>query len=72
MWRIIESVLGSDPAAPTPITTRPAINSPGDTENAQMMDPAQKITAPISITRLRPKLSPSDPQMSMRLANASA
>jgi hypothetical protein len=72
MWRIIDNVLGSDPAAPTPIITRPMINSEGEAAKAHTSDPAQKMTTPINITFLRPKLSPSDPQMSIKLAKAKA
>ena len=72
IWRIIDSVPGSEAAAPTPMMTRPTTSSSGLVESAQTTDPMQKIATPISITRLRPKLSPSDPHISIKLANANA
>jgi predicted GNAT superfamily acetyltransferase len=72
MWRIIDNVAGSDAAAPIPMMIRPITSSLGLTEIAQTIDPLQKIATPISIKRLRPKLSPRAPNISMRLANARA
>ena len=70
--RIMESVAGSDAAAPMPMMMRPMTSSDGLTEIAQTIDPPQKIPTPININRLRPKLSPSAPNINIRLAKASA
>jgi hypothetical protein len=51
---------------------RPMTNSLALTEIAETIEPAQKIATPISITFLRPKLSPNEPHINMRLAKASA
>ena len=72
MCRIIESVLGSEPAAPTPMMTRPMMSSVGEPAKALTSEPPQKITTPINITFFRPKLSPREPQINMRLAKAKA
>src|ERR1035437_5793652 len=50
--------------------TRPMMSEVGDQANAQTGDPPQKMTTPINITFLRPKLSPSEPQINVRLAKA--
>ena len=59
-------------AAPDAHDDAPDDQLRGETETAQTMEPAQKITTPINMIRLRPKLSPSDPQINIRLAKASA
>ena len=71
-WRSIDRVPGSLAAAPIPITARPAISSAMFVASADMTDPAQKIPAPISMTRLRPNSSDTWPNASIRLANVSA
>ena len=71
MWRISESVPGSDAAAPTPITTRPAMRKDVPVASAAITEPPQKIATPASITFFRPKRSPSVPPVSMSAANAS-
>ena len=71
MWRMSESVPGSDAAAPTPITTRPAMSMPVLGASAATTEPAQKIATPASITFLRPNRSPSVPPVSISAANAS-
>jgi hypothetical protein len=71
MWRISESVPGSEPAAPTPITIRPAMRTPDVVASAATIEPAQKIATPASITFFRPNRSPSVPPVSMSAANAS-
>src|SRR5581483_11881300 len=71
MWRMSESVPGSDAAAPTPITIRPAMSIDGLVATAASTEPAQKIPTPVSITRFRPSRSPSVPPVSMSAANAS-
>ena len=58
MWRIIDSVAGSEAAAPMPMMMRPMTSSLGLTEIAQTTDPPQKIATPSNISFLRPKLSP--------------
>ena len=72
MCRIIDNVAGSDAAAPTPMMIRPMTSSLGLTAIAQTIDPPQKIATPINIRRLRPKLSPSAPNINIRLAKARA
>ncbi len=42
--------------APMPMMIRPITSSLGLTEIAQTIDPPQKISTPINIKRLRPKL----------------
>ncbi len=71
-WRIMDRVPGSLAAAPRPITARPAISIPVLGASAASTDPAQKITAPISMTRLRPNSSPTMPKASMVPAKVSA
>ena len=71
MWRISESVPGSEAAAPTPITIRPAISTPDEAASAATTEPPQKIATPASITFLRPNRSPSVPPVSISAANAS-
>ncbi len=67
-----DSVPGSDAAAPTPITARPAISVPTLGASADSTDPAQKTTMPASSTHLRPSRSPSEPAISIRLAKTRA
>ena len=69
---MIDKVPGSDAAAPSPITTRPAISMLELGATAPITDPAQNTTTPRSMTRLRPKKSPSVPPASMNAANVRA
>ena len=69
---MMESVPGSLAAAPTPMITRPAINQSALPANAATTDPAQKIATPASMMRLRPRMSPSIPATSMKLAKVNA
>ena len=71
MCRMSESVPGSEAAAPTPITSRPAMRTPELGASAATTEPAQKIATPASITFFRPNRSPSVPPVSMSAANAS-
>ena len=66
-----ESVPGSEAAAPSPITTRPAMRMFVVGATAATTDPAQKTATPASITFFRPNRSPSVPPVSMRAANTS-
>ena len=50
----MDRVPGSEQAAPIPMTTRPAISRLVVSARALSTDPPQKITTPISISRLRP------------------
>ena len=70
--RSIDRVPGSLAAAPSPMTARPAISTPGFGARAHSTDPAQKTPAPDSITIFRPNSSPIIPHASMMLANVSA
>src|SRR5664280_2169452 len=72
IWRIMESVPGSEAAAPTPMTMRPMTSSVDEVATAHTIEPAQKIATPRSIIFFRPKLSPSEPQISIRLPKARA
>jgi hypothetical protein len=65
-------VPGSLAAAPNPITARPAISTSMFVASADRTDPAQKIPAPISMTRLRPNSSLTMPNASMAPAKVSA
>ena len=58
---MIDSVPGSEPAAPTPMTTRPTSSHPRPGAIAAITDPALKRARPPSITLRRPKRSPSMP-----------
>ena len=72
MWRIIESVPGSDAAAPSPMMTLPAIKVSAFWATAATIEPQQNRMTPDSITFFRPSWSPSVPKSSMKLANTSA
>src|SRR5664280_3127781 len=72
IWRIMESVPGSEAAAPTPMTIRPMTSSVDEVATAHTIEPKQKIATPRSIIFFRPKLSPSEPQISIRLPKARA
>ncbi len=61
---------GSEAAAPTPITMRPAMSSPEPGATADITEPAQKMATPASITFFRPNRSPSVPPVSISAANA--
>jgi len=52
--------------------TRPAMSQSTFPANAAMTEPPQKMATPTSITRLRPKMSPSIPATSMKLAKVNA
>ena len=69
---MMDRVPGSLAAAPTPMMTRPAISQSTLLASAATTDPAQKIATPASMTRLRPRMSPSIPAASMKLAKVSA
>ena len=69
---MMDKVPGSLAAAPIPMTTRPAISQSTLLAVAARTDPAQKMATPTSMMRLRPKMSPSIPATSMKLANVSA
>jgi hypothetical protein len=69
---MIDSVPGSLAAAPTPMITRPAMSQSTFPARAATTEPPQKMATPASITRLRPRMSPSIPAASMKLANVSA
>jgi hypothetical protein len=68
----MESVPGSDAAAPRPMTTRATMSVSAFGASAARADPAQKTATPASMTFLRPKRSPSVPKVSMKLAKTSA
>ncbi len=70
--RSIDRVPGSLAAAPKPMIARPAISTPTFGASADRTDPAQKIPAPISMTRLRPNSSLTMPNASIAAANVSA
>ena len=69
---MMDKVPGSLAAAPIPITTRPTISQSTLLAVAATTEPAQKMATPTSMTRLRPKMSPSIPATNMKLANVSA
>ena len=69
---MMDSVPGSLAAAPTPMTTRPAINMSTLLASAARTDPAQKTATPASMIRLRPRMSPSIPAANMKLAKVRA
>ena len=69
---MMERVPGSDAAAPSPMTTRPAMSTSTSGATAAMIDPAQKIPTPLSITALRPNMSPRVPAANMKAANMRA
>jgi hypothetical protein len=69
---MIDRVPGSLAAAPIPMVTRPAMSQSTLPARAAMTEPPQKMATPTSMTRLRPKMSPSIPATSMKLANVSA
>ncbi len=70
--RMMERVPGSLAAAPTPMMTRPAINQSTLLANAATTDPTQKMATPASMMRFRPRMSPSIPAASMKLAKVRA
>ena len=71
-WRMIDSVPGSLAAAPIPMTTRPPMSQSTLPASAAMTEPAQKMATPASMTRFRPRMSPSIPAASMKLAKVRA
>jgi hypothetical protein len=68
----MDSVPGSLAAAPSPMTARPAMSTPGLGARAHSTEPAQNTPAPASMTFLRPSSSPIIPQASMMLAKGRA
>ena len=70
--RIIDSVPGSEAAAPTPITTRPMMRTWTSGARAATTDPAQNTATPPNMTFLRPNRSLSVPKVNIRLAKTSA
>ena len=70
--RMIDKVPGSLAAAPTPMTTRPAMSQSTLPAKAAMTEPAQKMATPASMIRFRPRMSPSIPAASMKLAKVRA
>ena len=71
-WRIIDSVPGSDAAAPTPMITRAAIRTPLSAATAPSTDPTVNTARPTTITDRRPRWSPSVPNDSIKAANVRA
>ncbi len=69
---MIESVPGSLAAAPTPMTTRAATSVETVGASAPNSEPPMNTPRPPSITRLRPRRSPSVPIASMRPAKVRA
>ena len=69
---MIDKVPGSLAVAPIPMMTRPAISQSTLLAIAATTEPAQNTATPMSMMRLRPKMSPSIPATSMKLANVSA
>jgi hypothetical protein len=69
---MMESVPGSEAAAPTPINTRAPISTSGFGASAPSNEPAAKIPRPPSISRLRPNRSDNDPASNIKLAKVSA
>ena len=55
-----------------PMTTRPAMSQSTLVASAAITEPAQKTATPPSMMRLRPRMSPSIPAASMKLAKVSA
>src|ERR1700728_1577881 len=72
MWRIIDSVPGSEAAAPNPMINRPAMSTLTLGATAAIKEPVQNTATPPSMILLRPKRSPKVPNVSMRLAKTSA
>src|SRR5260370_37004371 len=72
MCRIIDSVPGSQAAAPKHMTARAAISTPTFGASADSTEPAQKIVTPMIMTRLRPNSSPTMPKASIAPAKVSA
>ena len=62
---------GSIDAAPTAITTRPAISTSGFGAAAQTTEPRPKTANPARKTRRRPKMSPSRPAVTTSAATTS-
>ncbi len=69
---MIDSVPGSDPAAPTPMMTRPTSSHTAVGAIAATTEPALNSASPASITFRRPKRSPNMPPTSIRLAKVRA
>ncbi len=69
---MMDKVPGSLAAAPMPMMTRPAMSQSTLPAMAATTEPAQKMATPASMIRLRPRMSPSIPAASMKLANVSA
>ena len=69
---MMDRVPGSLAAAPTPMMTRPAMSQSTLVASAATTDPPQKTATPASMMRLRPRMSPSIPAASMKLAKVSA
>ena len=70
--RMMDKVPGSLAAAPIPMMTRPAMSQSTFPASAATTEPPQKMATPTSITRLRPRMSPSMPATSMKLAKVRA
>jgi hypothetical protein len=68
----MDKVPGSEAAAPTPMTTRPAMRKSVSGATAAMTDPAMNTATPVNMTFLRPSRSPMVPKLSMRPAKVSA
>ena len=68
---MIESVPGSEAAAPTPMITRPTIRTFVRRRERRDERAAQKSATPPSRSFLRPRMSPSVPPVSISAANAS-
>jgi hypothetical protein len=69
---IIDRVPGSEAAAPTPMTTRPAMRTSVVGAMAAITEPAQNTATPNRITFLRPSRSPMVPKLNIRLAKVRA
>ena len=69
---MIDSVPGSLAAAPTPMITRAAIRVETVGASAPNSEPPMNTARPPSITRLRPRRSPSVPMASIRPAKVRA
>ncbi len=69
---MMDSVPGSLAAAPTPMMTRPAMSQSTLPAIAATTEPAQKMATPASMIFFRPRMSPSIPAASMKLAKVRA
>ena len=69
---MIDRVPGSLAAAPTPMITRAATSMPTVGASAPNSEPPMNTARPPSMTRLRPRRSPSMPMPSMRPAKVRA